>query len=91
MNKLKINYIINLGLLVSFIIILITGILRFPEIYRILGMNYGQVARTLPVYEFRVLHDWFGLLFGVLAFLHLLLHWRWWISVTKSMFRRDKK
>ena len=54
-------------------------------------MNYLPDYKILHVKNISMLHDWSGLIMGLLVIIHLALHWRWIVSMTKNMFKRDKK
>ena len=34
------------------------------------------------------LHEWLGLLFAALFMLHIVWHWRWLVSITKTFFKK---
>jgi hypothetical protein len=88
MNRAKLNYVVDVGLGITFTVSVTTGLLRFTELLGIFGINYGQLAQSMPVYEMRILHDFSGLTLSILVFIHLVLHWKWIVSMTKSIFRR---
>ena len=86
MNRAKLNYFIDLGLAISFFACAITGIIKFPRLLPYLGIDH----RTLPMYELSRLHDWSGLVMTFLVVIHLVLHWNWIVSMTKSFFKKEK-
>ena len=89
MNKtILINYWIDVGLAISFFICFITGLIKFPGLIRIVGPD---VYIFLHVRNISILHDLSGLVMGILVLIHLALHWKWIVSVTKNMFSRNKK
>lgn len=88
MNKAKINYFVDLGLLIFFISLFITGIIKFPGLLQTL--NIGIYHRDLPMYEINAIHDWSGITLGVLVFIHLMLHWNWIVVMTKQLLRGSK-
>lgn len=90
MNKAIINYLIDIALIILILIMIITGLTRFPELLGMFGINYAALASSLPVYQMRIIHDWAGVLFVVLVILHLALNWGWMVSMTRKMFRRRK-
>jgi len=47
--------------------------------------------KTLHVRNISMLHDWSGLIMGLLVLIHLALHWKWIVSMTKNMVFRKKK
>lgn len=83
MDKLKINYWIDIGLSISFMVCFFTGLIKWPGLIKIIGTSAYKV---LHVKNISVLHDWSGLVMGLLVFIHLALHWKWIVSVTKNIF-----
>jgi hypothetical protein len=82
MNPLKINYITDAGLAIAFVIICLTGLLKFKIFLNWLNLSYGTS-------NFRILsfvHDWSGIVLLALIAAHLVLHWRWIVSATKAIF-----
>jgi len=71
MNKPLLNYFIDLGMAVSFVLVAVTGILKLP------ALN----GRTR---DFMLLHDWSGIVLAVFVLLHLILHWNWIKCMTKN-------
>jgi len=84
LGKKYVNYFIDLGMLISFIIVFITGVLKFPAFMLISG-NFYTISE-----EIFILHDWFGLLMTVLTLTHVIIHWKWIVRMTKKIFRKDK-
>lgn len=75
MNKLKLNYFVDIGMAISFVIVAVTGILKLP----VLG---GKTE------EYLFLHDWSGVVLTAFVLLHLILHWNWIVCMTKGMFKK---
>lgn len=86
MNKAKINYFVDLGMGLAFISAFITGLIKFPNFIRLFGVRYGQ----LPIREISLLHDWSGLVMGLLALTHIILHWNFILNMTKSFFKKSE-
>jgi hypothetical protein len=82
MNKAKLNYFIDLLLAVAFILVAITGILKFPGWFGYLQLPWRTLSK---------IHDWSGITMAVLVLVHLVLHWNWIVSMTKSMFKGKKE
>jgi hypothetical protein len=88
MDRQILNYLIDAGLAVTFIISLATGLLKFPGVPGYMG----SLGLVLPYAFFTVLHDWSSLLLGLLVAAHLSLHCRWLLSMTRQvLFRRGRK
>ena len=86
MNKIKVNYWIDVCLAITFLLVFITGIFKWPGLITKFGISYSD----LPMRTFTFIHDWSGLIMGLLVLIHLILHWNWIVSVTKSMIRGKK-
>ncbi len=85
MDKQKANYIIDILILVAFIIVSVTGVLKWP------GLGIG-IHKIFPIVQLSNLHDWSGLAAVILAFLHVALNWKLMVCLTKKYFKRaDKK
>ncbi|MBN2042298.1 MAG: DUF4405 domain-containing protein [Candidatus Aenigmarchaeota archaeon] len=86
-NKAKLNYVIDVGLGISFLSVFITGIVKFPDFLQ----YFGITRRYIPVQGLSTIHDWSGIIMGILVLVHLVLHWKWIVCMTKSFFRRGGK
>ena len=86
MNR-KLNYFIDLGMAISFIAVFITGIIKFPE----LSSFFGIRNRILRMYQITLIHDYSGLVFGILVIVHFVLHWKWIVTMTKGFFKKRGK
>ena len=87
MNKLKINFWVDVGLAVTFFGSFITGLVKWPGLLRWFGLTH----RSLPMKEITLIHDWSGLIMGLIVLVHLILHWNMIVCMTKNMFRRGEK
>ena len=83
MNRTILNYWIDVGLALSFSICFYTGLIKWPGIINIIGVSAYKV---LHVQNISVLHDWSGLIMGLLVLIHLVLHMKWIVVVTKCIF-----
>lgn len=81
MDRAKLNYWIDILILLSFIIVAATGIIKWPGIFS---------HRDIPMRFLSDLHDWSGLAMSVLALVHVILHWRFLVVMTKSYLRPKK-
>lgn len=87
MNKNIIKYIVDIGLVISFILVFLTGLAKFPQFYDYIRFIYN----IIPRYTLSAVHDWSGLTMGALVLIHLILNFRWMICMTQNIFRREKK
>ena len=80
------KYIINLGMIVSFLGVFITGIVKYFIAQKsILVTNLG-----LPLYQINTVHQSSGITLGFLIILHLMLNGKWVIEMTKNIGRGQK-
>ena len=85
MNKGKLNYWIDIGLAISFFVCFFTGLGLWPGLIKILGTSTYRIIHTSNI---ATLHAFSGLVMGLLVLVHLILHWNWIISMTKSIFKK---
>ncbi|NQV00309.1 MAG: molybdopterin-dependent oxidoreductase [Parcubacteria group bacterium] len=73
-----------IGLVLSFTILALTGIVKFLGLYNIFNFDYEIISR----YTFNLLHDWSGVLLVLFIIIHLILKNQYFIShkVLKSKF-----
>ena len=83
MDRTKLNYWIDIGLAISFFICFYTGLVKWPGLIKIIGVS---AYKTLSFSNISRLHDLSGLIMGLLVIIHLALHWKWIVAVTKSIF-----
>ena len=83
MNRAELNYFIDIGLGISFLIVFITGIIRLPGLLSSLGISYSSVNTG----NVSMLHDRAGIAMGILVITHIILHWGWIMSMTRVIFR----
>lgn len=81
-NRRRLNYLVDIGILILSILVLITGILKNPS------FNITQSLDYTYSYLITTLHDWSGLILLILAISHFLLHIKWMIAMTKKLFSR---
>ena len=86
MNNLKLNYWVDIGLAISFFVCFITGLIKWPGIIKIIGTSAYKI---LYFRNISPIHDWSGLIMGLLVLVHLALHWNWIVIVTKNIFKRN--
>jgi len=87
MNRAKINYLIDIGLAISFFVCFITGLIKWPGLVKTIDANfYGLLSNR----KISMLHDLSGLIMGILVMVHLALHWKWVVAMTKNFFSGKK-
>ena len=88
MNRTKLNYFIDVGLAISFFTCFYTGLVKWPGLIKIIGVS---TYKTLSFDNISRVHDMSGLIMGLLVVIHLVLHWKWIVVVTKSFFKKGTK
>lgn len=81
MERIWINYWIDFGLFITFIICGGTGIMKLPAFVR----WFVSIGFSLSTMSF--LHDVSGVIMVLLVFIHLVLHWKWITVMTKRLFK----
>ncbi len=85
----KIKYFVDIGMLISFILVFATGIIKFRKLLSFIGINLNYEG--LPMKEIAAIHDWSGVAIGVFVLIHLILNLTWIIETTKDFFEKNKK
>jgi hypothetical protein len=78
MERRDFLYYIDLGMVITFLLCAITGLLKWPGLLGALGWGYHLLGPLTLV------HDWSGLVFCVLALVHVGMHWRWLAAMTRK-------
>ena len=78
------KYIIDIGLLISGIGVIFTGIVKFRSLWNLLGVNINYEMMNMGAY--RVVHDWAGLIMTIFVIIHLVLNWDWIKGTTRGFF-----
>jgi len=86
-KKKVVNYIINISMLVSIILLFFTGLIKYPPIQALLGIEVASIPYT----AISTVHDLSGISMLVLGFFHILMHIKGMLKTTKSIFKRKSK
>ncbi|MFC1504552.1 hypothetical protein ACFL6D_03970 [Spirochaetota bacterium] len=77
-TKNRVIFLTDVGLIFSFIFIILTGLFKLPW----LQMNFMGFYKYMPMYEISWVHDISGILTVILTIMHKVLHWsRFWYMV----------
>lgn len=83
MEKMKINYLLDLLLFISLLAVATTGIIKTTFVLHLLNLTKNApTTQTLSS-----IHDISGVVLTLLVLIHLILHWNWIICVTKSILK----
>lgn len=84
MERAKLNYLVDAGMLLSFIVVAATGIIKMPWLARAIGVGKGGLSFEIIT----PLHDICGVLLVLFVLLHLVLHWGWIVAMTKGFLSK---
>ena len=87
MDQIKRNYWTDFVMFVLVAITTITGLVLFfilPSGRRSGLQTFLDIAKETWV----DVHTWVGLIFIIVAVIHLILHWKWIITMTKNLFKK---
>ncbi|MBD1262535.1 DUF4405 domain-containing protein [Maribacter polysiphoniae] len=76
------NYIIDIVAFVCFIFLVSTGVILYYNLPK--GSGHSITIWGLDRHEWGTVHFWIAVLFLLVLALHLVLHWRWIVSLTKG-------
>ncbi len=81
MKKIWVNYFIDVLLGIAFLLCGITGILKLPILFNVIR----------PSLVMSKIHDISGVMMVILVFIHLVLHWKWIVVMTRRLFKGSPK
>jgi Domain of unknown function (DUF4405) len=81
------RYCLNILMCLSFLAVLITGLLKFPQLHPATMLRFWHLSWLMV----SMIHDWSGLVLGVLILIHLWLNRHWFRNRTKIFFSRKIK
>jgi hypothetical protein len=80
MDKVKISYIVDVLILIAFIVVAVTGVIKWPGLGLHKLFDFGLMS---------FIHDWSGLIAVILAFIHVALSWKFMVCMTKKYFTKS--
>jgi len=72
MKRSDLNFFIDIGMGITFLVSFLTGVIKFKEIL----LFFAKIGIFFSMYWTNLIHGWAGLLMGVFVFIHLLLHFK---------------
>ena len=88
MNKAKLNYLIDASIAILLTITSVTGLILF--FFLPSGLKQGGFREVLGITKqsWIHIHNWSGIVLVILILLHLILHWKWIVYMTKNVFKK---
>jgi hypothetical protein len=83
-TRIKLKYLIDVGMLISFLACFITGIIKYPGFLYFLGIR----PISIPLNQISLIHDRSGVLLGLFVLAHLIFNFGWMVSVTKKILKK---
>ncbi|MEM5812847.1 MAG: DUF4405 domain-containing protein [Candidatus Aenigmatarchaeota archaeon] len=83
MEKEKINYLIDVLMIIALIVVATSGIILY---FRDIGFR-GESFFWIRRHEIRDVHNYFGFIFIILMITHIVIHFRWIVNMSKKMFK----
>jgi hypothetical protein len=83
MNMQVVRYCLDLSMGIVFLICFVTGIFKFTVLMHILGLT----GIIMPLALMSDIHDWSGILLGILVAIHIMLNCRWIVAMTRKILR----
>ncbi len=81
-RRMLLIFMVNLGLFISFLLVAVTGILKFPRLLPALGVNMLR----FPIGTVSAIHDWAGVAMLVFVFFHIFFYYRSFVAMAGRMF-----
>lgn len=85
MRKIILRYWTNVLLGITFLLVGLTGIFKFPLFARFFSPVYTIISPSLM----KLIHAWSGIIMVLLVGIHLFLNRPWIVSTTKSIFTKN--
>lgn len=82
MKKAEFSYLVDMGLIITFFISFISGILKFKEVTLFFANNGIYFSN----YWLNYIHDRIGIVFGIIILFHLIIHFKKIKINTKKYF-----
>ena len=88
-NNNKIKYFLNWTIFLFALTCLITGIIRFSNIFMFIALKIGISSNQIFIINF--IHRWTGVVASSLILIHIILNWRWILKISKSFLKKEGK
>ncbi|MEM4598807.1 MAG: DUF4405 domain-containing protein [Candidatus Diapherotrites archaeon] len=87
MGDTKINYVIDILLIILFLVVAISGIILFLFLPRGAGRQGINNFFGIERHVLADLHNWVGLIFTLIMLVHIVLHLRWLCEMSKCYLK----
>jgi len=83
-KKTYFNYFIDVLMVAAILIVAVTGVIKLPWLLDFFSIDLTK----MPFEEISLVHDIAGLVITFLIILHIVLHFKWFIVITKNMWKK---
>ncbi|MEM3499381.1 MAG: DUF4405 domain-containing protein [Candidatus Bilamarchaeaceae archaeon] len=90
-RMIKINYFIDLLMVILFIAVSLSGLIIFFFLPSGSGWYGVKYFFGIPRHNIVDIHNWSGFALIVLITAHIILHYKWIIETTKNLFKQENK
>jgi hypothetical protein len=91
MDKPKINYYIDVLIGIFFVVTSMTGLVLYFFLPSGIPRGSYQTFLNITKHDWSSIHNTFGLLMILFTFIHIILHFKWILSMTRLFFKNFKK
>ena len=92
-NRARVNYYVDIVIGIAFLLVTVSGLfLLFAGSGGYQGgrnPRYAQEFLGVSRLLWKDLHNWGGILMTAGVLLHLVLHWKWIVCMTRNLFRKS--
>ncbi len=89
MNRNKINYWIDIVLVVAGLVVVLTSIIIFFFLPAGVKQSGYQEFLGIAKRDYSEIHQWAGIVMVIGVIIHFILHWDWLICMTKNIFKKS--
>ncbi|MGB9748457.1 MAG: DUF4405 domain-containing protein [Candidatus Woesearchaeota archaeon] len=95
MNKIRINYFLDLAMIVLFLVCAFTGVVIFfmgnGGFQGGRNHNYRTNFLGMQRSSLKDFHSYSGIILIIMMTIHIILHFDWILNMTKSFFRKNNR
>jgi cytochrome b subunit of formate dehydrogenase len=86
MDKNKVKFLVDFAMGISFLLVALTGIFKWPRS----PIDFSWVFDIINFRLMSRIHDWSGLILVILILVHLCLNWVWIKCMILGFFRKNE-
>ncbi|MDK2892784.1 DUF4405 domain-containing protein [Methanohalophilus sp.] len=90
-NRAKLNYLVDIAILLLFIIVAITGFYMYLFIPSGVPQGRYQVYMGLTKATWTLIHNRTSIMLTIAVFVHIVLHYKWMMCMTGVYFGKSRE